>query len=56
MRLSNVDHELLLWVDGAVVKFDSPTTYASEDLVAPAYSAEDAADLEPVGAQATEAR
>ncbi len=27
VRFSNVDHELRLWIDGEVVKFDAPTTY-----------------------------
>jgi signal peptidase I len=48
LRLSNCDHELLLWVNGSVVKFDGPTTYPSDDFVAPAFSAEDPLDLAPV--------
>jgi signal peptidase I len=49
LRLSNVDHQTLLWVNGSVVAFDGPTTYRSEDLVSPAYSPQDAGDLEPAG-------
>lgn len=58
LRLSNVDHELLLWVNGRVVTFDAPTTYRSDDLVSPSYSKEDAGDLEPagVGLEGTRAR
>ena len=29
IRFSNCDDELLLWVDGSVVRFDGPTTYDS---------------------------
>jgi signal peptidase I len=49
LRLSNVDHETLLWVNGSVVDFDAPTSYRSEDLIHPAYSKQDAGDLEPAG-------
>ena len=49
LRLSNVDHELLLWVNGSVVTFDGPTTYESEELVDPAWSPADPGDLAPAG-------
>lgn len=49
LRLSNCDHELLLWVNGSVVRFDGPTTYDSDDLVVPAYSSVDPGDLAPAG-------
>jgi signal peptidase I len=55
LRLSNCDHELLLWVNGSVVRFDGPTTYdfgAEDDLVAPFYSAADPGDLAPAGVAA----
>jgi signal peptidase I len=48
LRLSNCDHELLLWVNGSVVKFDGPTTYPGAELEQPAFSAEDPLDLAPV--------
>jgi signal peptidase I len=44
IRFSNCDNELLLWIDGDVVKFDAPTTY--DDL---ANTSADPSDLEPVG-------
>lgn len=47
LRLSNVDHQLLLWVNGAVVKFAQPTTYESPALVAPVWTEQDAGDAEP---------
>jgi len=49
LRLSNCDHEMLLWVNGSVVKFDVPTTYNSDDLIAPWFSAADPGDLAPAG-------
>lgn len=49
LRLSNVDHEMLLWVNGSVVPFDGPTTYDSVDLITPFYSTADPADLAPAG-------
>jgi signal peptidase I len=49
LRLSNCDHEVLLWVDGSVVAFDGPTSYFSHDLVRPVWSAEDPGDLAPAG-------
>jgi signal peptidase I len=47
LRLSNCDHEMLLWVNGSVVKFDGPTTYPSDELLVPQHSAEDPGDLAP---------
>jgi signal peptidase I len=49
LRLSNCDHEVLLWVNGSVVAFDGPTTYDSEDLVSPAWSPADPGDMAPAG-------
>ena len=49
LRLSNVDHEVLLWVNGSVMAFDGPTTYESEELVDPAWSPADPGDLAPAG-------
>ena len=44
VRFSNIDEQLLLWVNGAVVQFDAPTTYAGLDNHRP-----QASDLSPVG-------
>ncbi len=49
LRLSNCDHEVLLWVNGSVVKFDGPTTYFSPELVSPYWSPADPGDLAPAG-------
>ena len=49
LRLSNCDHEMLLWVNGKVVEFDGPTTYDTVDLIEPHYSAADPGDLAPAG-------
>jgi signal peptidase I len=49
LMLSNCDHEMLLWVNGSAVKFDGPTTYASDELVDPQWSEEDPGDLAPAG-------
>jgi hypothetical protein len=49
LRLSNCDHEMLLWVNGSVVKFDGPTTYESPDLIVPYHSASDPGDIAPAG-------
>src|SRR5262245_32753820 len=49
LRLSNCDHEMLLWVNGKVAEFDGPTTYRSVDLIEPKYSAADPGDMAPAG-------
>ena len=54
LRLSNCDHEMLLWVNGSVVTFDGPTTYYSDDLIRPYFSAEDPGDMAPAGIGAKE--
>lgn len=58
LQLTNVDHEVMLFVDGNAVKFDQPTTYDSDEIVAPQWTAKDALDLEPagVGARGLDAR
>jgi len=48
LRLSNVDHELRLWVDGWRVSFDGPATYDSDPLVDPDVLSADG-DRAPVG-------
>ncbi len=52
LRLSNCDHEMLLWVNGRVIAFDGPTTYDPEgatELPVPFYSPDDPGDLAPAG-------
>ena len=49
LRLSNCDHEVLLWVNGSVVAFNGPTTYDSDELVDPYWSPADPGDLAPAG-------
>jgi signal peptidase I len=49
LKLSNCDHEILLWVNGSVVKFDGPTTYPSPLIVRPFWSPENPGDLAPLG-------
>ena len=49
IRLSNCDHEMLVWVNDRLIEFDGPTTYDSDPLVAPMWSPEDPGDLEPAG-------
>jgi signal peptidase I len=49
LRLSNVDHEIRLWVNETVVQFNAPTTYDSPDLVLPDIANTATGDLAPVG-------
>ena len=35
LRLSNCDHEVLLWINGSVATFNGPTTYDTDELVDP---------------------
>lgn len=55
LRLSNCDHEMLLSVNGSVVKFDGPTTYYSDDLIKPYFTVEDPGDMAPAGVGAKDA-
>jgi signal peptidase I len=48
LRMTNVDHEVRLWVNGRRAAFDGPTTYASEELVLPDIDSIDG-DLAPLG-------
>lgn len=50
VRFSNVDRQLMLWVDGRPVSFDRPTTYADLKNHLP-----QPADLSPVGIQSQRA-
>jgi signal peptidase I len=49
VRFSNADDELLLWVNGSLVKFDAPTTYPPLNNDIPISTPEDPGDLAPVG-------
>lgn len=49
LRMTNCDHEVLLFVNGSAVKFDQPAYYASDEVVAPQWSSQDGLDLEPAG-------
>lgn len=48
LRMSNVDHQVRLWVNGWEVAFDHPATYDSERRVLPDVESPDG-DLAPVG-------
>ena len=47
VQFSNVDDELLLWVDGSVVTFTGPKTYVPVANVKPQWSPQDPGDLSP---------
>ena len=49
IRFSNVDNELLLWVNGRICKFNEPTTYPVDPNSRPVTSDDDPGDLSPVG-------
>ena len=49
LRLSNIDRQMLLWVNGSVVKFDLPTTYECNANLTPYWSPKDPLDLAPAG-------
>ena len=49
LRLSNIDRQVLLWVNGSVVPFDGPTTYECDDRLAPYWTSQDPLDLAPAG-------
>ncbi|MBC7856111.1 MAG: signal peptidase I [Pirellulaceae bacterium] len=49
LRLSNIDRQVLLWVNGSVVKFDQPTTYECNPNLTPFWSPKDPLDLAPAG-------
>jgi signal peptidase I len=56
LRFSNVDDQLLLWVNGTVCTFDHVTTYQSPDNERPATSSTDPGDLAPIGLTARAAQ
>lgn len=49
LRLSNVDRQVLLWVNGVVVEFDGPMTYECDEQLTPVWTAADPLDLAPAG-------
>lgn len=49
LMFSNVDDQLLLWVNGSVIAFDVPTTYGPLDNQYPRSSSQDPGDLAPAG-------
>lgn len=49
LRLTNCDHQVMLFVNGSAVKFDQSTWYESDRIVAPQWNAQDGLDLEPAG-------
>jgi hypothetical protein len=49
VRLSNVDDQMRLWVNGRVVEFDGPTTYLAPQDAVPTFSPTDPGDLAPAG-------
>lgn len=55
-RFSNVDDQLRLWVNGKLIEFDGPTTYASRRDLLPQWSPDDPGDLAPVGIGARHAK
>lgn len=56
LRLTNLDHEMRLFVNGSFVPFDGPTTYSTEELVAPQWSENDPLDAQPAGVGAKGAK
>jgi signal peptidase I len=49
LRLTNCDHEVMLFVNGRAVAFDQPALYESDEVVAPQWTKQDGLDLEPAG-------
>ena len=49
VRFSNVDNELLLWVNNRLVAFQGPTTYQADPVLSPHWRPQDPGDLAPVG-------
>ena len=52
LRLSNIDRQVLLWVNGSVVEFDQPTTYECDTNLTPFWTPQDPLDLAPAGVAA----
>jgi signal peptidase I len=53
VALANIDNQLVLWIDGSPVEFDSPTSYEPLDNDKPKSDAQDPGDLLParIGSQ-----
>lgn len=49
LTFANIDEQLTLWIDGEVVEFDAPTTYAALDNDRPSWTEQDPLDLAPAG-------
>jgi signal peptidase I len=49
LRLTNCDHEVMLFVNGRAVPFDQPAFYESDEIVVPQWTEQDGLDLEPAG-------
>jgi signal peptidase I len=58
LRFSNVDDQLLLWVNDTLVTFSGPTTFASPHDLSPKWSVQDPGDFNPIriGARQAEVR
>lgn len=48
LRFANVDNQLLFWINGKLIRFDSPTIYHRSDSVEPRWSERDPGDAAPV--------
>lgn len=49
LRFSNVDNELLLWINNRLISFDGPTTYESDEWLSEQSQPDDPGDYAPVG-------
>jgi len=49
LRFSNVDNELLLWVNNRLISFEGPTTYESDEWLSEQSQPDDPGDYAPVG-------
>ena len=49
LRFSNIDNEVLLWVNNRLISFQGPTTYQADPVLSPHWRPQDPGDLAPVG-------
>jgi signal peptidase I len=49
LRFSNIDNEVLLWVNNRLISFQGPTTYQADPVLSPHWRPDDPGDLAPVG-------
>lgn len=49
IKFSNVDNQLLVWVDGKLTEFNGPTTFNSTGRQRPQWSSTNSGDLRPIG-------